>query len=354
MKPRESLFLIIMSGVPGSGKSTLARELSRKLKLALVDLDDLKHSSIRDTFRQGWVAYDTLFKLVECQLSNGINVIIDTCLTYYWTQERILLLAKQYKAIPIILLCKCSEEIAHLRIKDRWRAGKQLDCTIEKYEILKRVFNLNYEVCDLILDTETHNIDNCVERMLECINNLSHSFLRISNPASVIENIINNKILNLFKQDSYTTFYSKADCDFADLYISNGTKIEISNGEIIDRFTILLIKLKQIKKPSQIINIRKQYFSLFSLVNSLRQKFDLDKLGIIDKLLEINMKLWDIEDKIREKEHHQEFDKEFIELARNIYCLNDQRSEIKLKINLLTNSIIVEEKQYFNDKKEEK
>ena len=124
-------------------------------------------------------------------------------------------------------------------------------------------------------------------------------------------------------------------------------KIEVSNGEIVDKMTILELKLDKIKNPTQLNNIEKEWKVLNDCVIAMYQIFcDKELYNRVDELSEINSQLWDVEDWIRECEKEQRFDKEFVELARSVYKLNDQRSEIKRHINLLTKSNFVEEKSY--------
>ena len=124
-------------------------------------------------------------------------------------------------------------------------------------------------------------------------------------------------------------------------------KIEISNGEIVDKMTILELKLDKIKNIVQLENISKEWEILNDCVMNLFQIFgDKSLYNKVDQLSEVNSKLWDIEDWIRDCEKEKRFDKEFVELARSVYRLNDERSEIKRHINLLTKSQLVEEKSY--------
>jgi hypothetical protein len=120
-------------------------------------------------------------------------------------------------------------------------------------------------------------------------------------------------------------------------------KIEVSNGEIVDKITILMIKLEKINDPQKKRNIQKEYFYLIKKLDELGMEKD---SVLLRELLEINKKLWDIEDKIRDKERNKIFDEEFITLARNVYLINDERSKVKRKINEITNSDIIEEKSY--------
>ena len=124
-------------------------------------------------------------------------------------------------------------------------------------------------------------------------------------------------------------------------------KIEISNGEVVDKMTILELKLDKIKNIVQLENITKEWEILNDCVMNLFQIFgDKSLYNKVDQLSEVNSKLWDIEDWIRDCEKEKRFDKEFVELARSVYKLNDERSEIKRHINLLTKSQLIEEKSY--------
>ena len=124
-------------------------------------------------------------------------------------------------------------------------------------------------------------------------------------------------------------------------------QVEISIGELFDKLTILEIKIDKINDPTKLENVTKEW-------NALNEK-SMDILSIfadsvlfkkIDQLKNVNEELWWVEDSIRENEKKQIFDKEFVELARSVYKLNDERSEIKKQINLLTKSNIIEEKSY--------
>ncbi len=120
--------------------------------------------------------------------------------------------------------------------------------------------------------------------------------------------------------------------------------IEISNGEVLDKLTILHIKLSKIIDPSKINNIKNEHDYLAHLCNAILELKHIKAL--YKKLYDINLVLWEIEDKIRIKEKLSEFDSEFIELARLVYKTNDSRAEVKKQINLETNSLFVEEKSY--------
>jgi len=119
-------------------------------------------------------------------------------------------------------------------------------------------------------------------------------------------------------------------------------KIEVSNGEIADKLTIIEIKLKHIKDQDKLKNLRTEYNVLDEAVTKIIAK---DHKFYIE-LLKINQELWDIEDRIRDLERDKEFGQEFIETARAVYFTNDKRSEVKRQINELTGSNLVEEKSY--------
>ena len=120
-------------------------------------------------------------------------------------------------------------------------------------------------------------------------------------------------------------------------------KVEVSNGEIVDKISILLIKIEKIKDADKLKNIEKELEYLLPY---------LDKIGVsiqeelFKKLKTANLKLWDVEDKLRKLESQGKFNKEFVELARQVYYTNDLRFEIKKEINIKTKSELVEEKSY--------
>ena len=123
-------------------------------------------------------------------------------------------------------------------------------------------------------------------------------------------------------------------------------KIDVSIGEIVDKLTILSIKLDMFKDPEKRKNVEKEYQIL---LQSLKTSDITPESEEFKKLKTINLKLWDIEDKIRVKEAEKSFDDEFIELARSVYFTNDERAEIKKQINLKYNSDLIEEKEYVNN-----
>ena len=120
---------------------------------------------------------------------------------------------------------------------------------------------------------------------------------------------------------------------------------EISAGELVDKITILEIKKEKITNKEKLVEIKKELDSLTNTFNkSIKKNINLETLT--KELENVNLKLWDIEDKIRESEKKQGFGKEFIELARNVYKFNDERAKIKLKINEALGSNIKEVKSY--------
>ena len=120
---------------------------------------------------------------------------------------------------------------------------------------------------------------------------------------------------------------------------------EISAGELFDKITILEIKKEKISNKEKLVDVEKELNSL----NDTVRKFIPNQNKIskyINDLKEINLKLWDIEDGKRAAEKEKKFDDKFIELARNVYKLNDERAKIKLSINTALGSNIKEVKSY--------
>ena len=123
-------------------------------------------------------------------------------------------------------------------------------------------------------------------------------------------------------------------------------KVEVSNGELLDKLSILELKLKNIKDDKKLINIKNEYGGLSPLCNNLFDNYGNELRSLYAKLSEINAELWKIEDDIRECERNKDFGDEFVRLARAVYFTNDKRSDVKKSINLLTESGFVEEKSY--------
>ena len=123
-------------------------------------------------------------------------------------------------------------------------------------------------------------------------------------------------------------------------------KIEVSNGELLDKISILELKMLKIEDEDKLVNIKKEFETLNPLCVKLFEKFGGQLQNHYLELARINGLLWDIEDWIRDCEREKRFDEEFIQLARSVYVTNDQRSEVKKIINIITNSGLVEEKSY--------
>ncbi len=121
--------------------------------------------------------------------------------------------------------------------------------------------------------------------------------------------------------------------------------VPVSPGELLDKITILRIKVARIQDAAKLANVK--------LELSLLEKIWADSgaaahdVALDERALEnVNERLWDIEDRIRDKEARQTFDRDFIELARAVYICNDERAAIKKHINLQLGSRLVEEKSY--------
>lgn len=127
-------------------------------------------------------------------------------------------------------------------------------------------------------------------------------------------------------------------------------KIEVSNGEILDKYTILNIRMRNLHQVDNVkaSNVRKEYETLtpnvYGIFTACKEPNRLELL--YTDLLNINQKLWNIEDQIRGCECDQNFGADFIELARSVYFTNDKRSALKKEINMITGSTLVEEKTY--------
>lgn len=123
-------------------------------------------------------------------------------------------------------------------------------------------------------------------------------------------------------------------------------KIEVSTGEIVDKLSILEIKLLKIEDPAKLDNVINElaelnpcYITLIDLYGDVIKRLYL-------KLSKVNHRLWEIEDSLRILEHSKTFNKDFIFLSRSVYKINDLRSRIKREINNLTDSTLIEEKSY--------
>lgn len=128
------------------------------------------------------------------------------------------------------------------------------------------------------------------------------------------------------------------------IFMDSNTKISIpvSVGELYDKYSILLIKQQKITDNDKLVCINNE----INLLKNIIMSIPFFNQSLLEELININTILWDIEDNIRIKEKYKEFDKEFIDLARNVYFTNDKRFEVKNKINQIYNSNIFEVKSY--------
>jgi hypothetical protein len=119
-------------------------------------------------------------------------------------------------------------------------------------------------------------------------------------------------------------------------------KIEVSNGEIIDKLTIIQIKLERISDKAKLENLKREFDELSGASSSIMSTSD----PLYKALYDVNSELWDIEDRIRDLERRKDFGTEFVETARSVYFKNDRRADIKREINIKTASGLIEEKSY--------
>jgi Family of unknown function (DUF6165) len=121
--------------------------------------------------------------------------------------------------------------------------------------------------------------------------------------------------------------------------------VPLSPGELLDKITILRIKVARIQDGAKLANVRLELSLLEQTWKDCGAAAH--DVALEERALEnVNGRLWDIEDRIRDKEAHQTFDREFIELARAVYICNDERAAIKKRINLQLGSRLIEEKSY--------
>ena len=121
--------------------------------------------------------------------------------------------------------------------------------------------------------------------------------------------------------------------------------VPLSPGELLDKITILRIKVARIQEAAKLANVKLELSLLEQIwkdVGAAAHDVALDERALEN----VNERLWDIEDRIRDKEARQTFDRDFIELARAIYICNDERAAIKKHINRQLGSRLVEEKSY--------
>ena len=120
-------------------------------------------------------------------------------------------------------------------------------------------------------------------------------------------------------------------------------KIDVSNGELVDKVSILSIKIRKFESPLKRDNVQTEYDLLLPMMKDIGISESSERFR---RLMDINLRLWEIEDQIRRKESMGEFDQLFIQLARSVYMENDKRSQVKREINEMTGSHIIEEKEY--------
>jgi len=117
----------------------------------------------------------------------------------------------------------------------------------------------------------------------------------------------------------------------------------VSLGELVDKLSILIIKKKMIKDIEKLKHVENEFRKLDKVLSELKLP-EID--SYVEKLVEVNTRLWNIEDAIRDKERDKKFDSEFIELARSVYITNDQRFAIKAEVNSRYSSDVSEVKSY--------
>jgi len=125
--------------------------------------------------------------------------------------------------------------------------------------------------------------------------------------------------------------------------MTRSISIPVSIGELFDKITILEIKSEEIKDIQKLKNINKELNLLTNIMKTIDFK---QVLKYYLELKQINKKLWNIEDRIRELDREKVFENEFVKLAQSVYVCNDKRSKLKYKINMLLGSNLIEEKSY--------
>jgi hypothetical protein len=177
------------------------------------------------------------------------------------------------------------------------------------------------------------------DRQFEC-----HKSITVEDVINGIKSFLGIEEDNLKSVDNYSVERNEMDVTLIKLENKNtvSTEIEVSIGEIVDKLSILRLKLLNITDKEKLKNVTKEYDYLYQIVF---HKLNIDTSDF-DKMVSINKILWDVEDRIREKEREKQFDSDFIEMARTVYITNDQRAEIKKEINTKYGSSFVEEKSY--------
>ena len=140
---------------------------------------------------------------------------------------------------------------------------------------------------------------------------------------------------------------SEMDKDFCNfgLDVRPAPKIQVTWGELVDRTTILEIKLQRITSNAALAHVRRELSKLLNLVIAAEKEWpQIATLRL--QLRQINENLWDIEDAIRRKEASKSFDQEFVSLARSVYMCNDERWRLKRAIDCIARCELLEEKLY--------
>lgn len=120
--------------------------------------------------------------------------------------------------------------------------------------------------------------------------------------------------------------------------------VPVSIGELIDKLSILRVKQQKITNEEKLNYVNKEFELLFNLSWEYLKEENIST--IYDELVDTNLSLWEIEDRLRILEKEQKFDEEFIQLARQVYFTNDDRFKLKNQINTLLSSEIREIKEY--------
>lgn len=121
--------------------------------------------------------------------------------------------------------------------------------------------------------------------------------------------------------------------------------VPLAWGEVFDKLTILEIKAQRLAKPTQLANVARERLEIEAVVGD-PGRFPVALSGLVSQLKGVNATLWEIEDGKRACERRQSFDAAFVQLARQVYRLNDQRAAIKRQINLVLGSTLLEEKSH--------
>lgn len=129
-------------------------------------------------------------------------------------------------------------------------------------------------------------------------------------------------------------------------YTAKQVSVPVSFGELVDKITILEIKAARITAPAKLELVQRELSLLQGVLNDLGTAGDADIAQLTRDLAEVNTKLWDVEDDLRECERKKDFGPVFVQLARDVYFTNDRRAELKLKLNQKFGSDVVEVKSY--------